>query len=55
VQLTSFFEQQLYKEEIIYARQTPYQRIIVTRWADDVRLYLDGNLQFSARDEISLP
>jgi spermidine synthase len=51
VQLTSFFEQQLYKDEIIYARQTAYQRIIVTRWGEDVRLYLDGNLQFSSRDE----
>jgi len=49
--LTSFFEQRLYEDEIIYARQTPYQRIILTRWADDVRLYLDGNLQFSAQDE----
>ncbi len=49
--LTSVFEQQLYKDEIIYSRQTPYQRIIMTRWADDVRLFLDGNLQFSSRDE----
>jgi len=51
VQLTSFFEKQLYEDEIIYAQQTRYQRIVVTRWADDVRLYLDGNLQFSAKDE----
>jgi spermidine synthase len=32
-------------------RQTPYQRIVLTRWGDDVRLYLDGNLQFSSQDE----
>lgn len=51
VQLTSLFEQQLYEDEIIYTRQTPYQRIVITRWADDVRLYLDGNLQFSSQDE----
>jgi spermidine synthase len=51
VQLTSFFEQQLYKDEIIYTRQTPYQRIVMTRWGNDVRLYLDGNLQFSSWDE----
>ncbi len=51
VQLTSFFEKQLYEDEIIYTRQTPYQRIIITRWANDVRLYLDGNLQFSSQDE----
>ncbi|MBN1217967.1 MAG: polyamine aminopropyltransferase [Anaerolineae bacterium] len=51
IRLTSFFEQQLYQDEIIYTDQTPYQRIIITRWAEDVRLYLDGNLQFSSRDE----
>jgi spermidine synthase len=51
MQLTSFFEDQLYKDEIIYTRQTPYQRIVITRWGNDVRLYLDGNLQFSSWDE----
>ncbi len=50
-QLTSFFEQQLYEDDIIYTRQTAYQRIVLTRWGDDVRLFLDGNLQFSAADE----
>lgn len=50
-QISSFFERQLYEDEIIFARQTPYQRIVLTRWADDVRLFLDGNLQFSTRDE----
>lgn len=50
-QLTAFFERQLYDDEIIYTQQTPYQRIVMTRWADDVRLYLDGNLQFSLKDE----
>jgi spermidine synthase len=51
VQLTSLFEEQLYEDQIIYTRQTPYQRIVLTRWADDVRLFLDGNLQFSSKDE----
>lgn len=49
--LTSFFESQLYEDAIIYSNQTPYQRIIMTRWGEDVRLFLDGNLQFSTRDE----
>ena len=30
---------------------TPYQRIVLTREANDLRLYLNGNLQFSSRDE----
>jgi spermidine synthase len=46
-----FFESQLYRDRIIYREQSNYQRIIVTRDGDDVRLFLDGNLQFSSRDE----
>lgn len=49
--LVHIFEQQLYADVIIYREQTPYQRIILTRDGEDVRLYLDGNLQFSSRDE----
>jgi len=40
-----------YGEPVIYAVSTPYQRIVLTRRADDMRLYLNGNLQFSSRDE----
>lgn len=46
-----YFEQQLYQDRIIYREQTPYQRIILTRNGEDIRLFLDGNLQFSSRDE----
>jgi spermidine synthase len=49
--VVSLIESRLYDDEIIYAAQTPYQRIVVTRWRDDVRLFLDGNLQFSSLDE----
>jgi len=48
---TSLAETLLYQDEIVLARQTPYQRIIVTRWRDDVRLFIDGHLQFSSVDE----
>ncbi len=44
-------EASLYADEVILARQTPYQRIVVTRWRDDVRLFLNAHLQFSSRDE----
>jgi len=40
-----------YGEGVIYAHSTPYQRIVLTRKAADLRLYLNGNLQFSSRDE----
>ena len=40
-----------YGEGVIHAKSTPYQRIILTRRGGDLRLYLNGNLQFSSRDE----
>lgn len=40
-----------YGEPVIYATTTKYQRIVLTRRDDDLRLYLNGNLQFSSRDE----
>ena len=32
-------------------RRLLYQRIVVTRWRDDLRLFIDGALQFSSTDE----
>jgi len=43
--------QRLYADPIIAYRHTPYQEIVVTRRGSDMRLYLDGGLQFSTRDE----
>ena len=40
-----------YGDPVLYAQSTPYQRIVLTKRADDLRLYLNGNLQFSSRDE----
>jgi spermidine synthase len=48
---TSLAEAHLYADEIVHAESTPYQRIVVTRWKDDLRLHLNNNLQFSSRDE----
>ncbi|MGB0126506.1 MAG: polyamine aminopropyltransferase [Rhodocyclaceae bacterium] len=50
-ELTSFAEAHLYADEVLYTRSTPYQRIVITRWRDDLRLFLNGNLQFSSQDE----
>jgi len=44
-------ETNLYADEIVLARTTPYQRIVLTAWKDDLRLFLNSNLQFSSRDE----
>lgn len=50
-QLTSMAEAHLYADDIIHTETTPYQRIVVTRWHDDLRLFLNNNLQFSSHDE----
>lgn len=49
--ITDTADAALYSDEVILARSTPYQRLVVTRWKDDVRLYLNSHLQFSSRDE----
>jgi spermidine synthase len=49
--ITTLAEGWIYADDIIHAETTPYQRIVVTRWHDDVRLFLNQNLQFSSRDE----
>ena len=49
--ITSVAEGWIYADDIIHAETTPYQRIVVTRWHDDIRLFLNQNLQFSSKDE----
>ena len=44
-------EDGLFGDDVIYSTTTPYQRLVITRWKDDTRLYINGNLQFSSRDE----
>jgi spermidine synthase len=44
-------ERGMYGDEIVHSLTTPYQRLVITRWQDDLRLYINGNLQFSSRDE----
>jgi spermidine synthase len=41
----------LYADQVIFSRTTPYQRIVLTKWKDDLRLFLNSHLQFSSRDE----
>ena len=50
-QIQRWSEIAFYGEPVVYARSTPYQRIVITRRNTDLRLYLNGNLQFSTRDE----
>ncbi|BAC12899.1 spermidine synthase [Oceanobacillus iheyensis HTE831] len=45
------FEQKLYQDPIIHMEESSYQKITVTQDEKDIRLYLDGSLQFSSVDE----
>ena len=49
--ITQTADANLYADEVIFARDTRYQRIVLTKWKDDVRLFLSSHLQFSSRDE----
>jgi spermidine synthase len=49
--IASAADTQLYADEVIFERNTRYQRIVVTKWKDDLRLFLNAHLQFSSRDE----
>ena len=49
--LTSFAEDSIYADEVIFSRDTRYQHIVLTAWKDDLRLFLNSHLQFSSRDE----
>jgi spermidine synthase len=48
---TTWAEDRIYTHPVVYAETSPYQRIVLTRGAGSFELYLDGNLQFSSRDE----
>ncbi|AGF73460.1 polyamine aminopropyltransferase [Corynebacterium halotolerans] len=43
--------QSLYADPVIYAHQSDYQDIVVTERGQDRRLFLNGGLQYSTRDE----
>ena len=49
--ITAVAEDNIYADEIIFARDTRYQHIVLTRFKDDIRLFLNSHLQFSSRDE----
>lgn len=51
--IAKFAEGQLFADEMIYRSQSPYQRIVVTKHPrnGEIRLYLDGHLQFAQSDE----
>jgi spermidine synthase len=49
--ISSSADNSLYADEVIFSRNTRYQHIVLTKWKDDLRLFLNTHLQFSSRDE----
>ena len=49
--IVQFSEQKKYKDTIIYAVQTKFQKIVMTRWKNDYWLFINGQEQFSTYDE----
>ena len=49
--LTDLAEEGLYTDTVVFAKTTPYQRIVITRSRNQFQLFLNGNLQFSSTDE----
>ena len=41
----------IYKYDVVYEDRTPYQNIVLTESAAEFRLYLNGAIQFSSKDE----
>ncbi len=48
---TTWAEDEMYADPIVFSESTPYQRIVVTQNRAGFQLFLNGNLQFSSADE----
>jgi spermidine synthase len=48
---TLFAEEEVFQDEIVYARTSDYQRIVLTHGRGSFQLFLNGSLQFSSADE----
>lgn len=49
--IMSIAEGQSYADKMVYTKSSPYQRIVITRNRNNIKLHLNGNLQFSSTDE----
>jgi spermidine synthase len=49
--ITTLGEEKFYQDAIVFSATSPYQRIVVTHGNGGYRLFLNGNLQFTQRDE----
>ncbi len=47
----AWVDAKMFTDEVIHSEQSRYQKIVLTRWRNDLRMFLNGNLQFSSVDE----
>jgi spermidine synthase len=48
---TLLAEEEIFQDEIVYAKTSAYQRIVLTHGRGSFQLFLNGSLQFSSADE----
>ncbi len=44
-------EQKVYADPIVFRETTRYQHLVMTKRGDETRLYINGHIQFSSKDE----
>jgi len=50
-QMLSKWNDQIFRHEVIYEEETPFQNIVMTNNGSFLNLYLNGAIQFSSKDE----
>ena len=50
-EISIYLENSMYDDRVIFSKQTKYQKLVITKNKEDVRLFIDGNVQFSTIDE----
>lgn len=49
--LMKYWENNIFDDRVIFSKQTKYQKLVMTQNKEDIRLFIDGNVQFSSIDE----
>ena len=50
-EVVKYWENNIFEDRVIFSKQTPYQKLVMTKNKEDIRLFIDGNVQFSSIDE----
>jgi len=49
--ITTFIDNKLYTNAIIYSKQTPYQKLVITGHKNRIQFFINGAIQFDTLDE----